>query len=108
MCKTRCGRPERCWSIEPEVCEGNNAVWELYQLLDTDWHWGAGGYKSRYDRIPFMKLALKMGATQYELIDLLERLKVIEAAVLEIEMRRYQFAEEERKRKATRDALVAK
>ena len=84
--------------MEPEVCSGNDTAWSLYQLFDSQWDWGGAGYRTRYDYGPLMVLARSLGSGGAALLDLVERVKVIEATILEIESQRYEFDQSRRER----------
>jgi hypothetical protein len=106
VCKEACGRPKDCWSVGPEVLEGNREVWALYQRFESDWHWGMAGYRIRYDRVPVMLLILHQGDDGPDMDDVVDRLKIIESAILEIESKRYEAAERKRKHEETRPNLI--
>lgn len=78
--------------------EGNKRAWFLYQLFDAKWEWGAAGYRSRYDSTELMQMARWFGAEAMEMLDMAERVKVIENTILEIEGQRYEADKEKRDR----------
>jgi hypothetical protein len=104
-CEAACLEPSDCWQIPPVVHEGNETAWELYQLFETRWVWGAAGYRSSYDYSNAMQLAAQVGVVGVDLLDLVERIKVVESTVLSIEAERYDLDEATRKREAGNDQV---
>lgn len=90
--------------MPPDISESNAQAWALYELFDTQWQLAPSGYRHAYQYSSLLQFAGQLGATPSELTDLIERVKVIENAVLSVEYERYLHDEAERQRKAKQPA----
>jgi hypothetical protein len=100
QCKEECLSPNDCWQVEPEVASGNADTWSLFKLFETRWQWGAAGYRCGYDIAPLQAFAIHAKASPAELLDIVERVKVIEETVLVAEAKRAEMDEDQREAKA--------
>lgn len=101
-------KPDDCWQVEPEVLPGNAETWSLFKLFDTRFDWGASGYRLSYDIGPLQAFAIHARATPDELLDIVQRVKLIEETVLAAEAARAELDEEERERKAAAGKTVGR
>lgn len=99
FCEVACGNPDACWSVEPHVEPTNRAAWTLYQLFETQWEWGFSGYRIRYDYMALLALAAHLDGEPADILDLTEKVRVIEHTLLTIEEERYEHDKKSRERK---------